>query len=107
MPPPVIKVEARQFPVTVHFNKATKDDFVKEAYLKAIKIHTKLPEGGILMFLTGQQEVKQLVTKLRKQFPFHPNSTRTEKVFSLKKFFIYKNKMKKIFRLINLNLTTN
>lgn len=73
-PPPVINVEARQFPVTVHFNKVTVDDYVREAMLKTIKIHTKLPEGGILVFLTGQQEVKYLVRKLRKLFPFNKKS---------------------------------
>lgn len=45
VPPPVMKVDARQFPVTIHFNKHTKDDYVKEAYAKAVKIHTKLPDG--------------------------------------------------------------
>lgn len=80
IPPPVIKVDARQFPVTIHFNKVTKDDYVNEAYLKAIKIHTKLPEGGILMFLTGQQEVKHLVKKLRKQFPFCGDSRKLQEV---------------------------
>lgn len=68
--PPVINVEARQFPVTVHFNKTTAEDYVREAKLKTIKIHTKLPEGGILVFLTGQQEVKYLVKKLRNLFPY-------------------------------------
>ena len=28
--PPVIKVEARQFPVTVHFNKRTNENYLKE-----------------------------------------------------------------------------
>jgi len=69
-PPPVIKVEARQFPVTIHFNKITADDYVREALLKTIKIHTKLPEGGVLIFVTGQQEVKHLVKKLRGLFPY-------------------------------------
>lgn len=45
VPPPVLSVETRQFPVTIHFNKYTTDDYVKEAYNKTIKIHTKLPEG--------------------------------------------------------------
>lgn len=70
IPPPVMSVETRQFPVTIHFNKYTADDYVKEAYNKTIKIHTKLPEGGILVFLTGQQEVNNLVRKLRKAFPY-------------------------------------
>lgn len=69
IPPPVISVDTRQFPVTIHFNKRTTDDYVKEAYNKAVKIHTKLPEGGILIFLTGQKEVNHLVRKLRKSFP--------------------------------------
>lgn len=72
-PPPVINVESRQYPVTVHFNKVTSEDYVREALIKTIKIHTKLPEGGILVFLTGQQEVKYLVKKLRKLFPFYGN----------------------------------
>jgi ATP-dependent RNA helicase DHX37/DHR1 len=55
--PPVIKVESRQFPVTVHFNKETAADYVAEAFTKACKIHTELPEGGILIFLTGKQYV--------------------------------------------------
>lgn len=67
--PPVIKVDARQYPVTVHFNKRTNENYLKEAFNKAVKIHTKLPEGGILIFVTGQQEVNFLVKKLRKAFP--------------------------------------
>ncbi|GAB0095658.1 Probable ATP-dependent RNA helicase kurz [Sergentomyia squamirostris] len=73
-PPPVIKVEARQFPVTVHFNKITESDYVKEAFRKAVKIHSKLPDGGILIFLTGQQEVHHLVKKLRQKFPINESS---------------------------------
>lgn len=67
--PPVIKVEARQFPVTIHFNKRTNPDYCLEAFRKACKIHAKLPDGGILIFLTGQREVNNLVRKLRTAFP--------------------------------------
>ncbi|KAG0718317.1 putative ATP-dependent RNA helicase kurz [Chionoecetes opilio] len=67
--PPVIKVEARMFDVTIHYNKRTVDDYVGEAYKKTCKIHRQLPEGGILIFLTGQQEVNVLVRKLRATFP--------------------------------------
>ncbi|KRT81484.1 helicase, partial [Oryctes borbonicus] len=67
--PPVINVEARQFPVTIHFNKRTNENYVKEALRKTTKIHTTLPEGGILVFVTGQREVNHLVHKLRSLFP--------------------------------------
>ncbi|XP_050552676.1 probable ATP-dependent RNA helicase kurz [Spodoptera frugiperda] len=69
-PPPVIKIDSRQFPVTTHFNKNTNSDYLKEAYKKTVKIHTRLPEGGILIFVTGQQEVHYLVKKLKAAFPY-------------------------------------
>ena len=69
VPPPVISVESRQFPVTVHFNKKTNTDYIGDAFRKVCKIHNTLPEGGILVFVTGQQEVNILVKKLRAKFP--------------------------------------
>lgn len=66
--PPVLTVESRQFPVTIHFNKRTSVNYVSDALKKTIKIHTRLPDGGILIFLTGQQEVNFIVRKLRKAF---------------------------------------
>lgn len=66
-PPPVLRVDARQYPVTVHFNKRTElDNYVDEAYKKVMKIHKKLPEGGVLVFLTGQREIVQLCRKLKR-----------------------------------------
>lgn len=55
--PNVINVESRQFPVTTHYNKITNEDYVEQAYRKVIKIHSTLPCGGILVFLTGKQEI--------------------------------------------------
>ncbi|KAM7415920.1 hypothetical protein PAMA_018133 [Pampus argenteus] len=78
IPPPVIKVDARQFPVTIHFNKRTQlEDYSGEAFHKTCKIHRMLPPGGILVFLTGQAEVHGLCRKLRKAFPFRKGSAAT------------------------------
>ncbi|XP_037016970.2 probable ATP-dependent RNA helicase DHX37 isoform X1 [Artibeus jamaicensis] len=69
-PPPVIKVESRQFPVTVHFNKRTPlEDYSGECFRKVCKVHRMLPAGGILVFLTGQAEVHALCRRLRRAFP--------------------------------------
>uniref|UniRef100_A0A4W6BZ35 Activating signal cointegrator 1 complex subunit 3 n=1 Tax=Lates calcarifer TaxID=8187 RepID=A0A4W6BZ35_LATCA len=77
-PPPVIKVDARQFPVTIHFNKRTPlEDYTGEAFHKTCKIHRMLPPGGILVFLTGQAEVHSLCRRLRKAFPFRKGNTTT------------------------------
>ncbi|NXO21638.1 DHX37 helicase, partial [Cisticola juncidis] len=73
--PPVIQVDARQFPVTVHFNKKTPlDDYSGECFRKVCKIHRMLPAGGILVFLTGQAEVHSLCRRLRKAFPYQKNN---------------------------------
>ncbi|ODQ65758.1 P-loop containing nucleoside triphosphate hydrolase protein [Nadsonia fulvescens var. elongata DSM 6958] len=68
-PPPVLKVDARQYPVSVHFNRRSAFNYLEEVQRKATKIHQKLPPGGILIFLTGQQEITTMVKKLRKAFP--------------------------------------
>ena len=67
--PPVMKIESRQFPVSIHFNKHTYSDYMSEALRKVCKIHKRLPDGGILVFLTGQQEVNVLCSRLRALFP--------------------------------------
>lgn len=86
-PPPVLSVEARQFPVTIHFNKRTSEAsrYLKDAYNKAVKIHNKLPEGGILIFVTGQQDVNYLIKRLRKAFPYRRKDAATTKENSTEK----------------------
>lgn len=69
-PPPILNVSARQFPVSVHFNRKTEFNYAEEAFKKACKIHSRLPPGAILVFMTGQQEITHMVKRLRKQFPF-------------------------------------
>lgn len=67
--PPIIHVQARMYPVGVHFAKKTEmDDYVGAAYKKVVQIHKRLPEGGILVFLTGQQEIETLCKKLNLRF---------------------------------------
>ncbi len=66
--PPCVKVEGREFKVTRHNLKTTPDDYLASALKKTCQIHKDLPEGGILVFVTGQQEVNYMVRKLRKLF---------------------------------------
>lgn len=68
-PPPVLKVDARQFPVSVHFNKRTAFNYTEEAFRKTCKIHKQLPKGAILIFMTGKAEIVAMVKKLRNEFP--------------------------------------
>ena len=68
-PKPVctLNVEARQFPLTTFFSKVTKDDYFNEALKKVKKIHKKLPQGGILVFLTGEKEIRDFCRQLQEE----------------------------------------
>ncbi len=62
--PPLIQAEGRQYPVTIHFARRTQRDYLEEAFEKVRKGHRKLPPGGILVFLTGQNEITALAKRL-------------------------------------------
>ncbi|CCI50075.1 unnamed protein product [Albugo candida] len=47
---------------------ATDRSTTTPAFKKVVRIHNKLPEGGILVFLTGQQEILQLVRKFHQAY---------------------------------------
>lgn len=62
--PPIVNIDARQFEVTNHFSRRTSPDYVEEAVKKAKRIHERLPDGGILIFLTGKEEIDRAVGEL-------------------------------------------
>ncbi|RNF16341.1 putative ATP-dependent RNA helicase [Trypanosoma conorhini] len=69
IPPPVINVEARRFPVTNHFAKRTElKNYLDEAFRKICQIHKKLPPGGVLVFLSTQEEIESLCGRLREHY---------------------------------------
>jgi len=80
-PPPLVQAEGRQYPVTVHFARKTHRDYVEEAFRKVSRGHRKLPPGGMLVFLTGQNEIRQLAKKLKQAFkPTQRGDTANAKV---------------------------
>ncbi|KAF9357631.1 putative ATP-dependent RNA helicase DHR1, partial [Mortierella sp. NVP85] len=83
---PVVSVDVKKsYGLTMHFNKRTPEvDYVTEAFKKVTKIHTRLPGGGILVFLSGQAEIMTLVKKLRKKFPFPDTSAKQPAKFETK-----------------------
>lgn len=66
--PPIVQVEGRQYPVTEHFARRTQRDYVTEMVEKVSRGHRKLPPGGILVFLTGQEEIQTVAKKLKEEF---------------------------------------
>ena len=58
--PPIIHVQARMYPVGVHFAKKTEmDDYVGAAYKKVVQIHKRLPEGGISVLREGVRVLRR------------------------------------------------
>nr|CDS26678.1 ATP dependent RNA helicase DHX37 [Hymenolepis microstoma] len=78
--PPIIKIESRQYPVTCHFSRVTPQDYLKAAFRKVITIHKGSPPGGILVFLTGQREVKTLCSWLSTAFPAPKTDKTSDKI---------------------------
>ncbi|KAI9672244.1 MAG: putative ATP-dependent RNA helicase DHR1 [Alyxoria varia] len=66
--PPVVQAEGRQHPVTVHFARKTQRDYVDETYNRLCKAHRKLPPGGMLVFLTGKDEITRVMRRLKDTF---------------------------------------
>jgi ATP-dependent RNA helicase DHX37/DHR1 len=64
-PPPVVSIAAKTYPVNIHYEKTTEEDYVEAAYGKVLDIHRKLPAGSILVFLTGRHEILELVRMLK------------------------------------------
>lgn len=63
--PPIVEAEGRQHRVTTHFALKSRGDYVEEVVEKVRRAHRKLPRGGILVFLTGQNEIRQVAHRLR------------------------------------------
>ncbi|KIX96786.1 uncharacterized protein Z520_07506 [Fonsecaea multimorphosa CBS 102226] len=62
--PPIVEAEGRQHRVTTHFALRSRADYVEEVIEKVRRAHRKLPRGSILVFLTGQNEIKQVGNRL-------------------------------------------
>lgn len=63
--PPVVEAEGRQHRVTTHFALRSRHDYLDEVVDKVGRAHRKLPKGGILVFLTGQNEIRDVGDRLR------------------------------------------
>ncbi|KAL3368637.1 hypothetical protein AABB24_009465 [Solanum stoloniferum] len=64
---PVLTVPGELFPVEiVHISELPKS-YVEASLKKAIDIHVREPEGDILIFLTGQDDIEKLVLKLEER----------------------------------------
>ncbi|XP_014251825.1 probable ATP-dependent RNA helicase DHX35 [Cimex lectularius] len=75
----ILSVEGRLYPVTVHYVREPVADYVKATVETVLKIHTAEPQGDILAFLTGQEEVDLAVSLLSE----HESKDKELKIYPL------------------------
>ncbi|KAG8720837.1 DEAH-box ATP-dependent RNA helicase prp43 [Ceratobasidium sp. 394] len=62
---PLLKFPARIHPVDIFFTLAPEPDYVEAAIRAVLTIHRSEPEGDILVFLTGEEEIEDACRKIR------------------------------------------
>ncbi|KAF7491869.1 putative ATP-dependent RNA helicase DHX35 [Sarcoptes scabiei] len=55
----ILSIDSRAFPVEINYLIEPTADYVKESVNTVIKIHENYPNGDILVFLTGKEEVNK------------------------------------------------
>ncbi|KAL5012827.1 hypothetical protein ScPMuIL_011378 [Solemya velum] len=55
---PIFRIPGRRFPVDIYYTKAPEADYLDAAVVSVLQIHCSQPEGDILVFLTGQEEIE-------------------------------------------------
>lgn len=53
----IISLEGRMYPVDIHYLEQPAEDYVERTVKTVFDIHTQEPEGDILIFLTGREEI--------------------------------------------------
>ncbi|KAI1210337.1 P-loop containing nucleoside triphosphate hydrolase protein [Annulohypoxylon truncatum] len=57
----IVSLEGRMYPVDTLYLETPADDYVEKAISTVFDIHTQEPEGDILVFLTGREEIDTAV----------------------------------------------
>lgn len=62
---PILYVKGRQYSVTLNHTTKPVEDFPLAALKTILQIHTSKPPGDILVFMTGQEDIENLVSNLK------------------------------------------
>jgi pre-mRNA-splicing factor ATP-dependent RNA helicase DHX15/PRP43 len=64
---PLIQVPGRTFPVDIFFTPQPEKDYFEAAIRTAMQIHLSEPEGDILLFLTGEEEIEEACKRIKQE----------------------------------------
>ncbi|KAI8883086.1 P-loop containing nucleoside triphosphate hydrolase protein [Backusella circina FSU 941] len=62
---PLLSVPGRTFPVEIFYTPEPERDYLEAAIRTVLQIHASEPEGDILVFLTGEEEIETAVSKIK------------------------------------------
>ncbi|XP_054787039.1 probable pre-mRNA-splicing factor ATP-dependent RNA helicase DEAH4 isoform X1 [Prosopis cineraria] len=61
---PVLTIPGKLYPVQIFYSNERPSSYLESSLKTAIDIHVGQPEGDILIFMTGQDDIEKLVSKL-------------------------------------------
>ncbi|GMP51749.1 hypothetical protein CsSME_00017860 [Camellia sinensis var. sinensis] len=64
---PILNVPGKLFPVEIFYNMECPKSYLESSLKTAIDIHVREPEGDVLIFMTGQDDIEKLVKKLEER----------------------------------------
>ncbi|KAL9647128.1 hypothetical protein ABK040_004844 [Willaertia magna] len=64
---PIFRVPGRRFNVNLYYTKAPEHNYLEAAVVTVLQIHLTQPDGDILVFLTGQDEIENAEEMLKER----------------------------------------
>lgn len=64
---PVLNIPGKLFPVEIFYSTERPKSYIESSLKTAMDIHVREPEGDVLIFLTGQDDIEKLIKKLEER----------------------------------------
>ncbi|PIA51266.1 hypothetical protein AQUCO_01100242v1 [Aquilegia coerulea] len=64
---PVLTVPGKLFPVEIFYSSERPTSYVESSLKTALDIHIREPEGDVLIFMTGQDDIEKMISKLEEK----------------------------------------
>ncbi|KJY01990.1 ATP dependent RNA helicase like protein [Zymoseptoria brevis] len=65
----IVSIEGRAHPVDIHYLSEPAEDYIERAVKTVFDIHSSEPEGDILIFLTGREEIETVIEMIADRMP--------------------------------------
>ena len=71
----IVSIEGRAFPVDTHYLTEPCEDYLEGAIKTVFDVHSSEPEGDILVFLTGRDEIEKAIEMVADRLPSLPQGS--------------------------------